>query len=149
MENYIVLENIRSCYNVGNMIRTADALWRHVILTWYTPSPRTQPKVKKTSLWAEESVTIHEFATTMEAIHFLKKETYTVIAAEVTDTAIALDIYQQKKPPLVAIVVGNEVTWVEPDTLSVVDCVVKVPMIWKKESLNVGQTAAIFMRALQ
>lgn len=149
MKNIVVLENIRSCYNVGNIIRTADALWRDVILTWYTPSPNSQPKVKKTSLGAEETVNIKEFFSTGAALEFLKQSTYTVVAAEVTDTAIDLDIFQQKKPPLVAIIFGNEVTWVEQDTLSHVDLVVKIPMVWVKESLNVGQTAAIFMWALK
>lgn len=149
MKNIVVLENLRSCYNVWNILRTADALWRDVILTWYTPSPHTQPKVKKTSLWAEETVNIKEFFTTSAALEFLKQETYTVVAAEVTDTAIDLDTFQQKKPPLVAIVFWNEVTWIEQDTLSRIDSVVKIPMIWVKESLNVGQTAAIFMWSLK
>lgn len=130
-------------------MRTADALGRDVILTWYTPSPYSQPKVKKTSLGAEETVNIKEFFSTSAALESLKQLTYTIIAAEVTDTAIDLDTFQQKKPPLVAIIFGNEVTWVEQDTLSNVDQVVKIPMVGVKESLNVGQTAAIFMWALK
>lgn len=149
MKNIVVLENLRSCYNVWNILRTADALWRDVVLTWYTPSPYSQPKVKKTSLGAEETIDIKEFFTTSAALDFLKSQNYTVVAAELADTAIALDAFQQKKPPLVAIVFGNEVTWVDADTLTAVDSIVKVPMVWVKESLNVGQTAAIFMWALK
>ena len=149
MKNIVVLENIRSCYNVGNILRTADALWRDVVLTWYTPSPRTQPKVKKTSLGAEETIDIKEFSTTLEAIEFLKKETYVLVVAEVTDAAVSLDTFQRNVPPLVAVILGNEVVWVEPETIGSVDHVVKIPMVGTKESLNVGQTAAIFMRALK
>jgi 23S rRNA (guanosine2251-2'-O)-methyltransferase len=149
MKNTIILENIRSCYNVWNILRTADALGWSVVLTWYTPSPRTQPKVKKTSLWAEETVDIQEFSTTAEAIFFLKWASYSVIAAEVTEEAVDLVSFQQKKlEQKRAIILGNEVVWVEPETLALVDYVVKIPMMGIKESLNVWQTAAIFMRAM-
>lgn len=149
MKNIVVLENIRSCYNVWNILRTADALGRDIILTGYTPSPFSQSKVKKTSLGAEDSIGITEFFTTSSALEFLKQKNYEIIAAEVTDSAIALSDYQQKKPPLVAVVLWNEVAWVESETLAVVDRVVKIPMVWTKESLNVWQTAAIFMWGLK
>lgn len=48
--NIVILENIRSAYNVGNVVRTADALGQDVRITGYTPSPLEHPKVKKTSL---------------------------------------------------------------------------------------------------
>ena len=149
MKNIVILENLRSCYNVWNIIRTADALWWEVILTWYTPSPLSQPKVKKTSLWSEESVELKEFFTTSAAVEYVKSKSYIVVAAEITDDSVWLDIFQQKIPPIVAVVFGNEVTGVEPDTLSQVDQVVKIPMKGMKESLNVGQSSAIFMWALQ
>jgi tRNA G18 (ribose-2'-O)-methylase SpoU len=50
MKNVVILENIRSAYNVGNIIRTADALGRDVRLTGYSPSPEDTQKVVKTSL---------------------------------------------------------------------------------------------------
>ncbi len=149
MKNIIILENLRSCYNVWNIIRTADALWWDVILTWYTPSPLSQPKVKKTSLWSEESVELKEFFTTSAAVEYVKSKSYMVVAAEITDDAIPLNQFQQKKPLGVAVVLWNEVIWVEPDTLTMVDHVVYIPMKGMKESLNVGQTGAIFMWSIQ
>ena len=62
----VVVENLRSAYNVGNIIRTADALWRWVVFVWYTARP-DHKQVKKTALGAEETVphlicdTIEEF----------------------------------------------------------------------------------------
>ena len=56
----IILENIRSAYNVGNIIRTADAFGWSVVIAGYTPS-HTHPKVLKTSLGAEQSVSITQF----------------------------------------------------------------------------------------
>ncbi len=142
----VILENIRSCYNVGNIIRTADALGWSVYIAWYTPSPHTQPKVKKTPLGAEESVLVRDFLTTAEAIDSCRTDGYTVIAAEVTDDALSLgNMEKLENVKQRAVVLWNEVVWVEPETLASVDAVVKIPMRGAKESLNVWQTAAIFM----
>lgn len=150
-KNYILLENIRSCYNVGNIIRTADALGRDVVLTWYTPSPFSQPKVKKTSLGAEEAVGILEFLTTKAAIEYFQGAWYFIVAAELTDSAIDLDMFSKQdiRSANRVIILWNEVYGVEKSTLDQVDAIVKIHMSWEKESLNVGQTAAIFMRALR
>jgi tRNA G18 (ribose-2'-O)-methylase SpoU len=86
--------------------------------------------VKKTSLGAEETINIKEFFTTDAALEFLKTQNYTVVAAELTDTAIALDTFQRNVlGKNRAIVLGNEMTGVQLDTLSKVDSVVKIPMI--------------------
>lgn len=150
-KNYILLENLRSCYNVGNIIRTADALGRDVVLTWYTPSPFSQPKVKKTSLGAEESVGVLEFLTTQAAIDHFHGIWYYIVSAELTDTSIDLNTFIQNNPSIgnLVVILGNEVDGVDETTLEQVDAVVKIPMHWIKESLNVGQTASIFMRALR
>lgn len=144
----VILENIRSAYNVGNIIRTADALGRQVRLTGYTPSPADNKKVIKTSLGAEDSVGIRQFNTTIEAIAEAQRYTCMVIAAEITPNAIDLSVFSKTPKSDVAIVFGNEVDGVLASTLHIVDHVVYIPMRWIKESLNVGQTSAIFMRTL-
>lgn len=145
--NIIILENIRSAYNVGNIIRTADALGWQVRLTWYTPSPEDTQKVVKTSLGAETNVWLKQFGHTPEAIEYAKQLWLLVIAAEITDEAITLASLKKSKHSGIAIVFGNEVDGVLDSTLKIVDHVVYIPMQWIKESLNVGQTSAIFMRA--
>ena len=142
--NVVILENIRSAYNVGNIIRTADALGWQVRLTGYSPSPMDNKKVVKTSLGAEETVGLRQFGFTQEAIDEAKKLGFRVFAAEITDTAISLD--QCEANQSIALVFGNEVDWVLPDTLAAVDSVAYIPMKWIKESLNVWQSAAIMMR---
>ena len=144
----VILENIRSAYNVGNIIRTADALGWQVRLTGYTPSPMDNKKVVKTSLGAEESVGIRQFDSTADAIDEAKKNKCRVIAAEITEKAVTLADFVQKDISDVAIVFGNEVDGVLASTLKIVDHVVFIPMKGIKESINVGQTSAIFMRAL-
>lgn len=145
--NIVILENIRSAYNVGNIIRTADALGWQVRLTWYTPSPEDTQKVVKTSLGAENNVGLKQFSHTSEAIESAKKQKLLVVAAEITKDSISLTSLQEDSHPGVAIIFGNEVDGVLDSTVKLVDHVVHIPMQGIKESLNVGQSSAIFMRA--
>jgi len=145
----VILENIRSAYNVGNIIRTADALWWDVRLTWYSPSPEDTQKVAKTSLGAENNVGLKQFGHTPEAIQYAKEQWMVVIAAEITKDAIPLDIFSKNKDTDIAVIFGNEVDGVLDSTLKLVDHVVYIPMKGVKESMNVGQTSAVFMRELQ
>ncbi len=146
--NVIILENIRSAYNVGNIIRTADALGWQVRLTWYTPSPLDTQKVIKTSLGAETNVGLKQFGYTPEAIDEAKKQNLLVIAAEITDTSVDLASLQRDNHTGTAVIFWNEVDGVLDTTLQLVDKVVHIPMKGIKESLNVGQSSAIFMRAI-
>lgn len=144
MKKIVILENIRSAYNVGNIIRTADALGWEVWITGYTPSPEDSDRVGKSALWAQNYVSLQSFVTTEQAIVAAKKLWCHVIAAEVTADAKNLDGYTYNISGI-AIVFWNEVVGVDSATLDMVDAVVFIPMQGHKESLNVGQTAAIFM----
>ena len=145
----LILENIRSAYNVGNMLRTADALGWQVRLSGYSPSPWDNKKVVKTSLGAEETVGLKQFDNTAQALEEAKKLWCITIAAEITPDAADLQSFSSVDYKDIAVVFGNEVDGVLDKTLKVVDQVVYIPMQGIKESLNVGQTSAIFMRALQ
>jgi len=144
----IILENVRSAYNVWNIIRTADALWRDVWLSWYTPSPLDNAKVVKTSLGAENNVNLKQFDNTLQAIQFAKKNKLFVLAAEITKDSIDLKKFKKKINKWVALVLWNEVDGVSTEILKNVDQIVSIQMKGIKESLNVGQTAAIFMREI-
>lgn len=148
-KSVVILENIRSAYNVGNVIRTADALGWEVWICGYTPSPLDHPKVKKTSLGAEESVAIQQFNHSGEAIVHAKEEGMLVIAAELDPNAINLQDFEWNQVSgSLAVIFGNEVEGVLPKTLELVDQIIQIPMQGVKESLNIGQTSAIFMREL-
>ena len=142
----IVLENLRSAYNVGNIVRTADALWRWVIWVWYT-ARRDHKQVRKTSLWAEEQIPKMEFDTITDFLDYTKKENIWLIAAELAQDSIPLTefVYPPERGNRGALIVGNEVTGVEQETLSRVPMIVHIPMLGSKESLNVWQAAAIIM----
>ena len=146
--NIVILENIRSAYNVGNIIRTADSLWWEVWIVGYTPSPLDNPKVCKTSLWAENTVWLRQFDFTIDAIQETREMWLEIIAAELTENSVSLGEYVCKSENWIAVIFGNEVDGVMPKTLKEVDAVVEIPMKWIKESMNVGQSTAIFMREL-
>ena len=145
----VILENIRSAYNVGNIIRTADSLWWEVWIVGYTPSPVDNPKVCKTSLWAENTVWLRQFDFTIDAIQEAREMWLEIIAAELTENSVSLGEYVCKSENWIAVIFGNEVDGVMPKTLKEVDWVVEIPMQWIKESMNVGQSTAIFMRELR
>lgn len=147
--NIVILENIRSAYNVGNIIRTADSLWWEVWIVGYTPSPVDNPKVCKTSLWAENTVWLRQFDFTIDAIQEAREMWLEIIAAELTENSVSLGEYVCKSENWIAVIFGNEVDGVMPKTLKEVDGVVEIPMQWIKESMNVGQSTAIFMRELR
>lgn len=147
--NIVILENIRSAYNVWNIIRTADSLWWEVRIIWYTPSPLDNLKVCKTSLWAENNVWLKQFDFTIDAINEAHGMWLEIIAAELTENSVSLWDYVCKSENWIAVIFGNEVDWVMEKTLKEVDAVVEIPMQWIKESMNVGQSTAIFMRELR
>lgn len=81
----------------------------------------------------------------------MRDEGFRIIAAEIDANAISLEDFSHthdKEKPL-AVVFGNEVVGVEKETLQQVNSVVFIPMMGEKESLNIGQSAAIFMRELR
>ena len=152
MNKRIVVENLRSAYNVGNIIRTADALWWGVIFVGYTARP-DHKEVKKTSLWAELTISTMDFEHLSDALSFMQTHGL-IIAAEITENSIPLtDIHDKIKNFTLGaelyVIVGNEVTGVETETLEKADIISHIPMLGIKESLNVGQAAALFMRELQ
>lgn len=144
MQNAVALENIRSVYNVWNLIRTADALGFDVILLWYTPWKEDE-KLLKTSLWAENNVNLKKFYNVKKWLDYIKKTYKTIIAWELTDDAIS--IYEIKKniSEPVCLILWNEVNGISIETLEFVDKVSFIPMKWVKESLNVCEAGSIFM----
>jgi tRNA G18 (ribose-2'-O)-methylase SpoU len=141
---FAILHNIRSCYNVGAIFRTGDAiLIEKIYLTGYTCNPENNlEKIKKTALSAESYVKWEYKKNLNQVIEKLKKEKVEIVALETENKAIP---YFKFKPifPL-AILVGNEKRGIDKRILKKIDSVVKIPMLGKKESLNVAIAFSIF-----
>lgn len=143
----IALENIRSIYNVWNIIRTADALDFDVILLWFTPWLEDS-KLSKTALWAEKSVNIKKYYNVKKGLEYIKGNYKKIIWAELTNTAIPIENINKKLTTPVCIVVWNEVNWISLETLENLDYVSFIPMHGIKKSINVCEASSIFMYEL-
>ncbi|MBI2356472.1 TrmH family RNA methyltransferase [Candidatus Dojkabacteria bacterium] len=141
MKIYVVLDNIRSAYNVGSIFRTCDGAGDcEVIICGISPTPE-HSKVEKTSLGSTKTVPWRYFKTTDEAATYLMEKGVPIYSIEVTDKA---ERYTEVEyPQEVAIVLGHETEGVNRHILDSSDKHIIVPMNGKKESLNVATVAGI------
>ncbi len=140
-ELVIVLDNIRSAFNVGSIFRTADAVGaKKLMLCGMTALP-DNPKVVKTALGAHESVDWEARSGTDQAISELATEGYFIIGVELTEQSV--DYRDFEYPAKVAIVLGHERAGLSEEILEKCEKQVHVPMRGKKESLNVAVCAGI------
>ena len=137
----VVLDNIRSAFNVGSIFRTADAgAVEHLYLCGLTTFPPND-KLAKTALGAFEYVPWSHHEETTEALNLLRDEGIPVIGVEVTDDAVSC--YEFDWPQPVAMVFGHEVNGIHEDILAQCDAVVKIPMNGVVESLNVSVATGV------
>lgn len=141
----VVLENIRSAYNVGSVFRTADAfLVEAIYIIGYSAKP-PHKEIKKTALGAEETVNWRHFSTTAEAISQLREDGYTIYAIEQAEGSRALQAITPALDEKIAVVLGNEVTGVEQSTIHLCDVCVEIPQLGMKHSLNIATAAGVVL----
>jgi len=151
VNKYLILENIRSAYNVGAMFRTADGAGvSKIFLCGYTPTPtdrfgRTQEEIKKTSLGASEVIVWEKVDDCVSVVHQLQNQGVQVVAVEQAAKATSLKEFSTASNTDIAYIMGNEVEGVSTAVLSEVDDTVFIPMLGEKESLNVATTAGIVL----
>jgi tRNA G18 (ribose-2'-O)-methylase SpoU len=140
-----VLENVRSAYNVGSVLRTADAfLLEAVYTTGYTAHP-PHKQVSKTALGADESVTTKHFTDAAEAIGALKAEGFKVLAIEQAENSRQLHQFTLAAGEKLAVVFGNEVAGVDQSTILLCDGCIEIPQLGMKHSLNISVAAGIVL----
>ena len=170
-EIYLIADRIRSLHNVGSLFRTADAFGvSKLYLCGYTGTP-PRKEITKVALGAEETVPWEKRGQTWKLVEELQARGVTVVALEIDPRVarefisrssrqsggqaahlpagkagkvpryISLPEWRPKFP--LALVVGNEVSGVSAGVLSRADAIVHIPMLGKKESLNVSVAAGI------
>ncbi|MCB0062608.1 MAG: RNA methyltransferase [Caldilineaceae bacterium] len=147
----VLVDNVRSTFNVGSIFRSADgAGFQQLFLCGITPTP-TNPKLAKTALGAEEAVAWSYHANSVDCAHLLRQQGHTLWALEEHPHALSLFAAPLPPAPLV-LIVGNEVTGVDPALLTLCDQTVALPMYGIKRSLNVatafGAAAVILAQRL-
>lgn len=146
---YAILHNIRSAHNVGSIFRTADGAGvSKLFLSGYTPAPldrfgRENTEIKKTSLGATETVPYEVVPDIQALLTRLIAEGVGLTAVELTSGAI--DYREWKPEGPTALIFGNEVTGIPEDVLVRAASHIMIPMVGKKESLNVSVCAGIIL----
>ena len=141
----VVLDDVRSMYNIGSVFRTCDAFRVEAVYLCGITAQPPHPEIHKTALGAEESVSWQYFPTTLEAISQLKDEGYLICSIEQVHDSVSLEQFVVNSHQRVAIVLGNEVKGVSQEVVDVSDTCVEIPQEGTKHSLNISCCAAIVM----
>ena len=145
MKIHIVLDNIRSVFNVGSIFRSADGAGsvEKIYLCGIT-SNIDNPKLEKTALGAIDMVPSEHYDTTLDALEEIKQRNIPVYSVELTSDA--KDFQSIKYPSELAIVFGHEKKGISDDILKqYTDEKIMIPMRGKKESLNVANCATAIL----
>lgn len=160
MKMILVLDNIRSCYNVGAILRTAEGFGvEKVMLSGYTPRvhdsnllPHLRGKldreIHKTALGAEDMLDIYSSGDIIGDLKDLKKQGWQVVGLE--NNVENVPIFALNNPELkgkisdkVILILGEEVNGIDYSLYDIIDLFVEIPMKGKKESFNVSVAAGI------
>ena len=147
----VLLDNIRSAWNVGSILRSADGFgFSHAYLCGITPTPENE-SVTKTSLGAEDSVSWSYHKDAVRLVKGLKVEGWKVYGLEEDARAVEVshttDIANESEQRI--LIVGNEVTGVDPELLDLCNQVFYIPMRGEKKSFNVAIAFGIAAFAFQ
>ncbi|RMF60458.1 MAG: TrmH family RNA methyltransferase [Bacteroidetes bacterium] len=133
----VLVDNVRSLYNVGSIFRTSDAARiEHLYLTGITPTP-DHPGLQKTALGAQDTVRWSAVSNPVDVIERLRRQGYTIAALEITDAPTAIADLATHHFPL-CLILGHEVHGVSDDLLALSDLALEIPQYGTKQSLNVA-----------
>ena len=147
----VLLDNIRSALNVGSIFRSAVGFgFDHIYLCGITPTPE-RPEVRKSALGAEQFIPWSAHTNGVELIGMLKGRGYGIWALERTLNSIPIHSAISTRARLnnLVLVVGNEVTGIDPGILEVADHLVYLPMRGQKRSFNVAVAFALAAQTIQ
>jgi len=136
------LHNIRSLHNVGAAFRNADAFGvSKILLSGYTPTP-PRPEITKTAIGAEEHIPWSKVENPAERAEDLKQNGYHITGLEQTDQSTLINQFDLPSEKMV-LVLGNEVTGIDDDFLTLLDSSVEIPQYGLKHSLNVSVACGV------
>ncbi len=145
---FVLLDNIRSMYNVGSIFRTSDSIMiQKLYLTGYTPTPEKK-EVRKTALGSTESVEWEYYKEPVELIKKLKSDGIKIVALEITNQSILYTEISKRDFPM-CLVIGNEITGIQNNILELCDISIELPMYGIKHSLNVAVAYGIAVYELR
>ena len=142
----ILLDNVRSLYNVGAFFRTADGAGvERLLLSGITAHP-PHTAIRKTALGAEDRLPWKAVPDAETALNDLRSAGYEIAAIETSMRAV--DIFDWTPGFPVCVAFGHEVDGLPSHLLDACDTHVRIPMLGLKHSLNVATAGAIVMYEL-
>ncbi len=142
----ILLDNIRSMYNVGSFFRSADGAGiERLLLSGITARP-PKKAISKTALGAEDRVAWEPVDDVAQRMMDLRRNGYEIAAIETSDRAV--DLFDWRPGFPVCILFGHEVEGLPDQLLAGCDTHVRLPMLGLKHSLNVACAGAVVMYEL-
>ncbi len=151
LQKFVILHNVRSSHNVGAIFRTADAVGiTKIYLCGYTPTPidrfgRKNEKLAKTALGSNATVPWEHAPDTAVLLSMLRSNGTFLVAVEQTPQSVSLFSAPIPASQPTAFIFGNEIEGVPLELCAVADCVVELPMLGTKESLNVAVTVGVVL----
>ena len=141
----VVLDNVRSCNNIGSVFRTSDALLiEKIYLCGITATP-PNAEIHKTALDAEKSVEWRYFENTEDAVTDLQNNGYRVFAIEQVENSISLPDFKPAPSEKLAIIFGNEVKGVQQKVVNLCNGSIEIPQYGTKHSFNISVCAGIVL----
>lgn len=141
----VVLDDVRSLYNVGSVFRSCDAFRVEAIYLCGITATPPHAEIHKTALGAEDSVSWKYFPSAMEAIEDLRARDIYIYGVEQVEGSEKLQDLSQKQGQRYAVILGNEVKGVHQEVIDQCDGCLEIPQYGTKHSLNVSVTAGIIV----
>jgi 23S rRNA (guanosine2251-2'-O)-methyltransferase len=142
----VLLDNVRSMYNVGAFFRAADGVGlQKLCLAGITAHP-PKKAISKTALGAEATVAWEHDWDAVRMAEGLRRSGFELAAIETSLHGVDLFEWRPRFPVCVAF--GNEVDGLRPELLEMADAHVRIPMLGQKESLNVATAGGIVLYEL-
>jgi 23S rRNA (guanosine2251-2'-O)-methyltransferase len=145
----VLLDNVRSAWNVGSILRSADGFeFIHAYFCGITPTPET-PAVRKTALGAETTVPWSVHKNAVELAGRLRSRGATVWALEKKRGSTPIQAADFSKSDNDVLIVGNELSGIDPGLLEIADHIVHLPMYGRKRSFNVAVAFALAAQSMR
>lgn len=139
----LMADNVRSMYNIGAMLRTADAfLVEEMVMAGISGCP-PHPEISKTALGAEDSVSWRHVADAFAEAAKMQAQGWRICALEQAHDSVRLDRFTPAEGERYLLVAGNEVTGVDQRIVDIADVILEIPQAGVKHSLNVSVSAGI------
>jgi tRNA G18 (ribose-2'-O)-methylase SpoU len=142
----VLLDNVRSMYNVGAFFRAADGVGLEKLCLCGITAHPPKKAISKTALGAEETVTWEHDWDAVYMAEGLRRSGFEIAAIETSPDAVDLYDWQPRFPVCVAF--GHEVDGLRPELLEMADAHVRIPMLGQKRSLNVATAGGVVLYEL-